>query len=107
MPSSTARKRVEQAETDIAVLQTQFRNMEDNFDELKLEIRESNIRQDKYASETKQLINNLQLSNKAQHEELAAKIAGIEKIKWMLLGAAAVIGATGAEAFKMFVSHLF
>jgi hypothetical protein len=40
-------------------------------------------------------------NNKKAHDELAEKISHMEKIKWMLMGAAAVLGATGVQAVKM------
>jgi hypothetical protein len=53
--------------------------------------------------ETKVILKEFQEANKKSHDELAEKLGNMEKIKWMLMGAAAVLGATGVEAFKMFL----
>jgi hypothetical protein len=99
--SANAAKRVEQAETEIAVLQVQFRNLDEKIDDLKVEVKELHDCLDRNMDETKVILKEFQETNKKSHDELAEKISGMEKIKWMLMGAAAVLGATGVEAFKM------
>lgn len=101
MSNASAVKRVEQAETEIAVLQVQFRNLEEKIDDLKNEVKDLHECLDRNMDETKIILKEFQESNKKSHDELAEKISGIEKIKWMLMGAAAVLGATGVEAVKM------
>lgn len=90
-----ATKRVEQAETDIAVLQVQVKNLHEKIDDIKIEIRE-----------VLDLIKQVQEENERGHAALAERINSFERIKWMLMGAAALIGATGVEAVKMFISHI-
>ena len=106
MSTINAAKRVEQAETEIAVLQVQFKNMDDKLDELKVEVKDLHDCLDRNMDETKLILKEFQESNRASHDELAEKISSIEKIKWMLMGAAAVLGATGVEAFKTIIGHL-
>jgi len=101
MSNASAVKRVEQAETEIAVLQVQFRNLDGKIDDLKSEVKDLHECLDRNMDETKIILKEFQESNKKSHDELAEKISGIEKIKWMLMGAAAVLGATGVEAVKM------
>jgi chromosome segregation ATPase len=100
MSNASAVKRVEQAETEIAVLQVQFRNLDEKIDEIKVEVKDLHDCLDRNMDETKIILKEFQESNKKSHDELAEKISGIEKIKWMLMGAAAVLGATGVEAVK-------
>jgi len=99
--STNAAKRVEQAETEIAVLQVRINVIDEKVDELKTEVKELHDCLDRNMDETKVILKEFQESNKKSHDELSEKIGSMEKIKWMLMGAAAVLGATGVEAFKM------
>lgn len=96
-----AAKRVEQAETEIAVLRVRFDNLDEKMDELKTEVKDLHECVDRNMEETKVILKEYQEYNKKSHDELSEKISNIEKIKWMLLGAAAVAGATGVEAIRM------
>lgn len=101
MSVNAATKRVEQAETEIAVLRVRFDNLDEKMDELKVEVKDLHDCLDRNMDETKIILKEFQDTNKKAHDELATKINGMEKIKWMLMGAAAVLGATGVEAVKM------
>jgi hypothetical protein len=105
MSTINAAKRVEQAETEIAVLQVQFRNMDEKIDDLKVEVKDLHDCLDRNMEQTKGILKEFQDTNKKSHDELAEKLSSLEKIKWMLMGAAAVLGATGVEAFKMIINH--
>jgi chromosome segregation ATPase len=105
MSTINAAKRVEQAETEIAVLQVQFRNLDEKIDDLKGEVKELHDCLDRNMEQTKSILKEFQETNKKSHDELAEKFSSLEKIKWMLMGAAAVLGATGVEAFKMIINH--
>jgi chromosome segregation ATPase len=97
-------KRFEKAETDIAVLQIQVSNLDEKVDELKSEIKDLHECLDRNMDETKVILKEFQNSTQSQHDELAEKLSSLEKIKWMLMGAAAILGATGLEAVQMFLS---
>lgn len=102
--NNSAVKRVEQAETEIAVLRVRFDNLDEKMDELKSEVKDLHECMDRNMEETKVILKDFQEHNKKSHDELSEKISNIEKIKWMLLGAAAVAGATGVEAIRMIFS---
>jgi FtsZ-binding cell division protein ZapB len=102
--SITPVKRVEQAETEIAVLRVRFDNLDEKMDDLKLEVQDLHKIVDRNMLETKTILKDFQNYNKKSHDEISDKISSIEKIKWMLLGAAALIGATGVEAIRMIFS---
>lgn len=104
MSVNTASKRVEAAETEIAVLQVRFQVLEEKMDDLKVEVKDLHDCLDRSMEETQAILKDFQESNKKSHDELAEKISGMEKVKWMLMGAAAVLGATGIEAIQMFLS---
>ncbi len=101
MANLGAAKRVEQAETEIAVLQVQFSNLDGKIDDLKHEVKDLHECLDRNMDETKLILKEFQESNNKSHDQLEEKFASLEKVKWMLMGAAAVLGATGVEAFKM------
>ena len=86
MSNTNAVKRVEQAETEIAVLQVQFRNLDEKIDEIKVEVKDLHDCLDRNMDETKIILKEFQESNKKSHDELAEKISGIEKIKWIIEG---------------------
>lgn len=103
MPVPAASKRVEQAETEIAVLRVRFDNLDEKVDELKIEVKQLHSSMDKGVAENRTMLKEFQDANKKAHEDLGHKISGMEKIKWMLMGAAAVLGATSVQAFKMII----
>ena len=100
MPAAV-RKKFEQTVTDVAVLQLEVRNLHDKVDELKTDVKDLHDCLDRNMAETREFLKEFQEGQTKQHEELADKVSSIEKIKWMLMGAAAVLGATGVEAVKM------
>jgi predicted nuclease with TOPRIM domain len=104
MSTVNAVKRVEQAETEIAVLQVQVKNLDEKLDDLKVEVKDLHDCLDRNMDETKVILKEFQEANTKSHDELAEKLSSLEKIKWMLMGAAAVLGATGVEAFKMIIN---
>jgi len=102
--TATVRKKFEETITDVAILQLEVRNLHDKVDELKTDVKDLHDCLDRNMTETKEFLKEFQESQTKQHEELADKVSGIEKIKWMLMGAAALLGATGIEAIQMFLT---
>jgi FtsZ-binding cell division protein ZapB len=98
-------KNFEQTVTDVAVLQLEVSNLHEKVDELKLDVKDLHDCLDRNMAETKQLLKEYSDIATKQHEELSDKVSGFEKIKWMLMGAAALIGATGVEAIQMFLAQ--
>ena len=103
MPAAV-RKRFEETVTDVAVLQLEVSNLHDKVDELKTDVKDLHDCLDRNMLETKEFLEKFQEQQTKQHEELAEKVSSIEKIKWMLMGAAAIAGATGLEAVQMFLA---
>jgi len=99
MPAAV-RKKFEQTVTDVAVLQHEVSHLHEKVDELKVDVKDLHDCLDRNMSETKEFLEKFQEQQTKQHEELAEKVSSIEKIKWMLMGAAAILGATGAEAVQ-------
>lgn len=86
-------QQLKQAETDIAVLQVRFTNLDDKIAELKTDL--SDIRDDIEVSSDKSvaLLREFQAENIRSHKEMANKISSLEKWRWMIMGAGVVIGS--------------
>lgn len=106
MGVNSARKVRLEHETEIAVLQNEVKNLNEKIDDLKLHIKELHDSTERNMEETRRFLKQFQEENDEAHAKVVERIANLERIKWMLFGAAAVIGATGAEAFKMFMQHI-
>lgn len=104
MPAAARKKAFDQTVTDVAVLQLEVRNLHDKVDELKTDVKDLHECLDRNMAETKEFLEKFQEQQSEQHAELADKVSSIEKIKWMLMGAAAILGATGLEAVQMFLA---
>lgn len=102
--ATAVRKTVEQTVTDVAVLQSEVNNLHEKVDELKIDVRDLHDCLDRNMNETREFLEKFQAESNRQHSELADKVSSIEKIKWMLMGAAAILGATGVEAVQMFLT---
>lgn len=103
MPSVTQLKRVK-AETEIAVLQVQVKNLDDKMVEFKTDLKDLRDTMEKGSEDTKTMIKELQTSNSDSHDKLAEKVSSLERLRWMILGAAAVGGAMGFQAFETLIS---
>ena len=103
--ASVAQLKKQKAETEIAVLQVQVKALDEKIDDFKYDLKEMRTSMEKGSEETKELIKELQTSNSDSHEKLSEKVASLEKLRWMLLGAAAVGGAMGYESFQMLIAN--
>jgi predicted nucleic acid-binding Zn-ribbon protein len=94
MSSST--QQLKQAETEIAVLQVRFTNLDDKIDDLKVDV--TSIRDEIKESSEKAtiLIKDFQADNITSHKEMSEKISDLEKWRWMIMGAGLVIGSLGS-----------
>ena len=105
MATALKAKVFERTVTEVAVLQLEVKNLHDKVDELKTDVKDLHDCLDRNMEETKTLLKEFRDLSDKQHTELSEKVSGFEKIKWMILGAAAILGATGVEAVQMFLSN--
>ena len=104
MAQSNAQK-LQKYDADIAVLQVEFKNLDSKFDtsladvkaDVKADVREVSEKLDKHTDSTHSLLREFQATNVSQHMEMANKIAGLEKWRWMMMGAGIVIGSLGFD----------
>lgn len=87
-----------QAETDIAVLQVQVKNIEDKVGEIKEDLKSVHECLDRNSDEMKQMIKEMQESDNKAHVALSQKVSSLEKWRWMMMGAGVVIGSLGFDA---------
>ena len=97
-PSSV--HQLKQAETEIAVLQVQYGNINEKVDDLKSDLKDLRSHIDIHMDSTHQLIKDFQDENKNQHADVNKKISALEKWRWMLMGAGILAGAIGFPAIE-------
>lgn len=91
---------LKQTETDIAVLQIQFKNLDEKVDELKVDMKDMRVDMQDHTDSTHRLLRSFQETNVTAHNEMSVKISSLEKWRWMLMGAGIVIGALGWPAIE-------
>ena len=101
--TQTSSVQLKQAETEIAVLQVQYGNINEKVDDLKTDLKDFRTEIKVQLQETHELIKGFQEDNKKQHDTVEKKISALEKWRWMLMGAGVLAGALGFPAIeKMF-----
>lgn len=87
-------------ETEVAVLQVQVSNIETKIDDLREDVRDmARINSDNINS-LKDVINENARAADEAHAELNKKIHGLEKWRWMLMGAGVVVGFLISGGFE-------
>lgn len=82
-------------ETEVAVLQVQYQNLNEKVDDLKIGLKDLTLHIDDHMESTHNLIKEFQEENKKQHDEVNKKVTSLEKWRWMLMGAGVLAGALG------------
>lgn len=95
--NTTTIQQLKQAETDIAVLQVRFNNLDEKISEVRQDLAEIRDDLEKDSEKHVRLIKEFQQDNVKAHKEMASKISALEKWRWMLMGAGVVIGGLGWE----------
>jgi DNA-binding ferritin-like protein len=84
-------------ETDIAVLQVQVKNIEQDVSDIKTSLKEMHVELVHNADETRKMLKEMREEDTTAHKELASKISALEKWRWMLMGAGIVLGSLGFD----------
>lgn len=95
MPQTSAVKKLQQTETEIAVLQVQYGYLNEKVEDIKTGLKDLTTHIDNHMDETHKLIKEFQEENKKQHDEVNKKVTSLEKWRWMLMGAGVLAGAIG------------
>ena len=109
MAQTQAQKQLQQYDTDIAVLKVEFKNLDTKFDTALLDVKadiktNTDLIKEGNASTHKMLLDFNQ-SNQDSHDLMAKKIAGLEKWRWMLIGAGFVLGGLGYSGIESMMVH--
>ena len=88
---------IQQAETDIAVLQVQVRNIEDKLGEIKSDVKDLQKSIDDHAEQTQNTLKAMSDSSANAHKAMSDKISSLEKWRWMMMGAGIVLGTLGYD----------
>ena len=95
MPQTSAVKKLQQTETEIAVLQVQYSHLNEKVEDIKTGLKDLTTHIDDHMESTHNLIKEFQDENKRQHDEVNKKVNALEKWRWMLMGAGILAGALG------------
>jgi septation ring formation regulator EzrA len=97
MATKTIKMPTQTTKTDIAVLQVQVQNIEQEVSEIKSSLKEMHECIDRNADETRTLLNSMRNEDIAAHKELGSKVSALEKWRWMMMGAGIVLGSLGFD----------
>jgi len=92
---SPAQSISQQTQTEIAVLQVQYANLNEKVDELKDGLKGVSDSIDKHTESTMKAIKEMGENSKTAHTKLEQKISDLEKWRWMIMGGATALGALG------------
>ena len=84
-------------ETEIAVLQVQVKNIEQDVSEIKASLKDMHECLDRNAHETREMLKEMRDEDTKAHASLGAKVSALEKWRWMMMGAGVVIGSLGFD----------
>lgn len=97
-PSSV--RQLKQTETEVAILQVQYKNIEEKVDDLKTDLKDLRTHLDTHTESTQKLIKEYQKDNVVAHKTMENKISTLEKWRWMIMGAGLLAGALGFPAIE-------
>lgn len=95
MAQTSSVAKLKQTETEIAVLQVQYGNLNVKVDDLKTDLKDLRTSIDNHMNDMKKSFDSFKEDNKNQHAEVEKKISALEKWKWMLMGAGVLAGSMG------------
>lgn len=98
MASISSVQQLKHAETEIAVLQVQVKNIDDKVSDLKEDLKAVNTSIDKHAQETAMYLKGMKDVSTSAHVAMSEKINSLEKWRWMMMGAGIVVGSLGFDA---------
>jgi chromosome segregation ATPase len=87
-------------ETEIAVLQVQVQNIENDISEIKTDIKEVTSSIAKNNEDTHQFLKEMKDASSNAHKSMSDKISALEKWRWMMMGAGIVLGSLGYDTIS-------
>lgn len=93
--SATRSIRSVKTETEVAVLQVQVQNIENDITEIKSDVKELALVINKNNEDNQQMLKEMKEASANAHKGMNDKINSLEKWRWMMMGAGIVLGALG------------
>jgi chromosome segregation ATPase len=87
-------------ETEIAVLQVQVQNIENDISEIKTDIKEVTSSIAKNNEDTHKFLKEMKDASSNAHKSMSDKISALEKWRWMMMGAGIVLGSLGYDTIS-------
>lgn len=87
--------KLQQTETEIAVLQIQVKNIDDKVVEIKEDVKELRETIEKHAENNEVMLKEMKEASSSAHKGMNDKIISLEKWRWMMMGAGIVLGSLG------------
>jgi DNA-binding ferritin-like protein len=97
MATKTIKMPTQTTKTEIAVLQVQVKNIEQDVSEIKSSLKEMHECIDRNAHETREMLKEMRDEDTKAHVTLGAKVSALEKWRWMMMGAGIVLGSLGFD----------
>lgn len=97
MPAARTTFKIQQTETEIAVLQVKVDNIEEKVGEIKDDLKEVVTSMKQNTEDTHKLLKEMKESSTNAHKAMDTKIGALEKWRWMLMGAGIVLGSMGSH----------
>lgn len=95
--------KIQQTETEVAILQVQVKNIEDKVSELKVDIKDVRESIERHSDNQEKILKDMKETSANAHKAMSQKIAALEKWRWMMMGAGIVIGSLGFDSLaKLF-----
>ena len=88
---------IQQAETDIAVLQVQVKNVEEKVNEIKNDVKDLREAIEDHAEQNQKSLKEMKEASATAHKAMSDKITALEKWRWMMMGAGIVLGTLGYD----------
>jgi chromosome segregation ATPase len=87
-------------ETEIAVLQVQVQNIENDISEIKTDIKDVTASIAKNNEDTHRFLKEMKDASSNAHKSMSDKISALEKWRWMMMGAGIVLGSLGYDTIS-------
>lgn len=94
MPATRSIRSVK-TETEVAVLQIQVQNIENDITEIKSDVKELALVINKNNEDNQKMLKEMKEASSTAHKGMNDKISSLEKWRWMMMGAGIVLGALG------------
>lgn len=91
---------IKQAETDIAVLQVQVKNVDEKISEIKEDVKDLRDSIENHAVDNQRMLKEMKEASSSAHKSMADTISRLEKWRWMMMGAGLVLGTLGYDTLS-------